>query len=65
MTVVVEVPADECDACPANAHVKAFLYAELPNGGTLAYCAHHGTTHYDALTKHGARIIDLRYMVQP
>lgn len=60
---VVEVDSDECDACPALAHVKAFLYAELPSGRTLAYCAHHGTEHMGALRRVGATIIDLRHLV--
>ncbi|WP_420112741.1 DUF7455 domain-containing protein [Pseudactinotalea sp.] len=60
---VVEVAADECDACPTSAHVRAFLYAEMPSGHSLAYCAHHGTEYIDALIAQHATIVDLRHMV--
>lgn len=61
--VVVEVDADECDACPAAAHVKAFVYAEMPSGLSLAYCGSHGTRFLAALIAQDAHIIDLRHLI--
>ena len=40
-----------------------FLYAEMPSGHSLAYCAHHGTEYIDALIAQHATIVDLRHMV--
>ena len=62
---VIEVDDGFCDACPAIAHVRAYVYAEMPSGLTLAFCGHHGTQHRAALTAQGATIIDLTYTVQP
>lgn len=62
--VVVEVADDECDACPASAHVAAFLYAELPSGRSLSFCAHHGTEYLPGLIAQHATVVDLRHLVQ-
>lgn len=61
--VVVEVAEDVCDECPASAQVRAFVYAKLLSGRSLAYCAHHGTRHIDALRRAGATVVDLRHQV--
>lgn len=61
--LVVEVAADTCDACPADAHVKAFVFAQLPSGRSLAYCGSHGAHHMDALITAGATIIDRRHLI--
>jgi len=42
--------ADRCDRCGAPAYVRA----ELPGGGELLFCAHHGRKHADA-SGHGCR----------
>jgi hypothetical protein len=39
--------ADRCDRCGAQAYVRA----ELPGGGELLFCAHHGRKHADELAK--------------
>lgn len=62
-TTVVEVDTDTCDACPADAHVKAFVFAQLPSGRSLAYCGSHGARHMDALILAGATIIDRRHPI--
>ena len=49
-----------CDQCNA----RAYLVAELPNGGEVAYCAHHGHHHTPALHAAGAVLIDLTHMVE-
>ena len=64
-TTTVEVAADECDECPALAHVAAYVYADLPSGRTIAYCGHHGTIHLTALHAIGATVIDLRHLIGP
>lgn len=60
----ITVDTDECDAC-TDAHVQAFLYAEMPSGHTLSYCGNHGTRYLDGLTRQGAKIIDLRHLIEP
>lgn len=63
MTLVVEVPTDECDAC-GDAHTKAYVYAEHPNwAASLAYCGSHGTRYMNELRACGATIIDLRHLI--
>jgi hypothetical protein len=61
-TVVAEVEADECDQCPHDAHVQAYLYAELSTG-TIALCGHHGRAAIPRLTELGAHIIDLTHLI--
>lgn len=36
---------DRCDRCNAQAYVRA----QLPSGGELLFCAHHGREHLPAL----------------
>lgn len=59
---VISVDTDECDAC-TDAHSRAFLYAEMPSGHTLAYCGSHGTRYLDALIRQGAKVIDMRHLI--
>lgn len=59
MTTVVNVEDDLCDACGC----RAYVYAELPNGGSLAYCGSHGGRFIPKLTDLGATIVDLRHMI--
>lgn len=59
----IEVASDECDSCGEEAHVKAFLFAEMPSGRTLAYCGSHGTRYLDGLINQGARIVDMRHLI--
>lgn len=56
---VVQVEADLCDACGS----RAFVYAELATGGSLAYCGSHGRRFIPRLTELGATIIDLRHTI--
>jgi len=56
--LVVEVSADRCDTCGA----QAYVYAEFTTG-SLAYCAHHGTQYLPELTRQALRVIDLRHLV--
>ena len=56
---VVQVDADTCDACGC----RAFVYAELATGGSLAYCGSHGGRYIPRLTEIGATIVDLRHMI--
>lgn len=62
-TRVVQVDRDECDACPPDAHVRAYVYAELPSGRSIAMCSHHGTRHWAALNAQAVVVIDLRDQV--
>ena len=62
--LVIEVSADICDACPAEAKVKAYLYADL-KPGTLAFCGHHGTRFLPKLREAGASIVDYRHLIEP
>lgn len=58
-TLTITVDADTCDACGC----RAFVYAELANGGSLAYCGSHGGRYIPRLTEIGATIVDLRHMI--
>lgn len=58
---VIEVAVDECDACPAEAHVKAYVYAQMPSGHTLSYCSHHGSEYLPELTRQATILVDLRH----
>lgn len=58
---IVEVAADECDECPAEAHVKAYIFARLESGRSLCWCIHHGRTHLVALAAQNAVVIDLSH----
>ena len=49
-----------CDSCG----VRSFVYATLKSGRELSYCAHHGQVAHDGLLAAGARIIDLRHLVE-
>ena len=44
---------DRCDACGAQAYVRA----RLASGGELLFCAHHGREHLPKLRDH-AEILD-------
>lgn len=46
--------ADRCDRCGAQAYMRA----ELPGGGELLFCAHHGRKHADELAKIALNIHD-------
>lgn len=59
----ITVDSDECDACGEQAHVQAFLYAEMPSGHTLSYCGNHGTRYLDELIRQGATVIDMRHLI--
>lgn len=63
--VTIEVDTDFCDACPAEAKVQAYLYAELPSGRALAFCGHHGTEYLPNLELIHAKVIDLRHLIEP
>lgn len=58
----VSVDRDECDACPAEAHVQAFVYAEMKSGNTVSYCSHHGTQYMVELTRQAVTVVDLRHL---
>lgn len=61
----IEVDTDQCDACPSEAHVKAFVYAEMKSGRTVSYCSHHGTQYLTELTRQANVVIDLRHLCHP
>lgn len=58
---VVEVTQDTCDACPAIAHVKAYVFALMPSGHSVSYCSHHGSIYFPELARQADTLIDLRY----
>lgn len=60
---VIEVDTDTCDRCGPN--VRAYLYASMPSGHTLAYCGSCGTRYEAGLREQGARIIDQRHAITP
>ena len=62
--LVVEVETDTCDGRDCHAS-RAFVYAEFPDGRSLAYCGHHGGLYIDGLRARGAKVIDLRYLIEP
>jgi hypothetical protein len=43
-----------CDQCSS----RAYIFAELINGGAVAYCGHHGRHHTPALHAAGAMVFD-------
>jgi hypothetical protein len=45
---------DRCDRCGA----QAYVWALLPNGLELLFCAHHNRQHSSALTKIAVGILD-------
>ena len=60
-TTVIEVEVDWCDACSGSgAQVKAYVFAELPSGRTVCYCASHGTRYWDALNAQARFVVDMR-----
>ncbi|MFH8248790.1 hypothetical protein ACH3VR_00300 [Microbacterium sp. B2969] len=61
----VETQAPEyCDTCAGTgARVEAFVFAELPSGRSVAYCAHHGTRYLDGLREIALVIVDHRHLV--
>jgi len=53
-----------CDTCAGTgALVEAFVFAELPSGLSLAYCAHHGTSYLERLREIALVVIDHRHLV--
>lgn len=65
MSTVVEVAADECDACDSAAHVQAYAYIRMPSGRSLSMCGHHWHEHADALTEQGATCVDMTHLLHP
>jgi len=59
-TAIVEVSDDICLQCDTDAKVPAYVYAELPSGRSVAYCAHHGTMYWDRLNEQALVVIDHR-----
>lgn len=47
---------EPCDTCRA----KSYVWACMPNGSTLTYCAHHATKYMDGLIAQEAYIYDRR-----
>lgn len=64
-TVVVTVPDEYCDSCGVGSKTKAFVFAELPSGKTVALCGHHGTEALPRLEQLRAKVIDQRYLIEP
>ena len=53
-----------CDSCAGSgATVEAFVYAELPSGRSVAYCAHHGTRYLERLRDVALVVVDHRHLV--
>lgn len=61
MTTVIEVAEDTCDHCGPAA--RAYLYARMPSGRSLAYCGSCGTLYLAGLLEQGATIIDQRHRI--
>ena len=60
VAVVADAP-EYCDACAGTgAQVEAFVFAELPSGGSVAYCGHHGTKYFDRLCEIALVVVDHR-----
>jgi len=60
----IEMAPEYCDTCAGTgAHVEAFVFAELPSGLSVAYCAHHGTRYLERLREIALVIIDHRHLV--
>ena len=59
---VIEDASAECDACPHEAHVTAYVFARLSTG-PLSLCAHHGSEAIPRLAELGATVIDLRHLI--
>lgn len=51
---------DRCDRCGA----QAYVWALLPNGLELLFCAHHNRQHSSALTKIAVGILDETYRLE-
>lgn len=63
-TDFVSEAREYCDACAGTgAHVEAFVFAELPSGLSVAYCAHHGTRYLGRLREVALVLIDHRHLV--
>lgn len=58
---VIEVADDFCDTCGPG--TQAYVYVEMPDGKTLAYCAHHGTKYWKRLNEQASKVIDFRFRV--
>ena len=53
-----------CDTCTGTgAQVEAFVFAELPSGLSVDYCAHHGTRYLERLREVALVVIDHRHLV--
>jgi len=60
-TPVIQVDTDLCDTCAGHGgKVQAYVYAKMPSGRTVSYCAHHGTKYWDALNAQADVVIDMR-----
>ena len=58
------VAPEYCDTCAGTgAYVEAFVFAELPSGLSVAYCAHHGTRYLERLREIALVLIDHRHLV--
>ncbi|WP_345803287.1 hypothetical protein AAIB33_09470 [Microbacterium sp. AZCO] len=62
-TAVLEMSDDICLQCDTDAKVQAYVYAELPSGRSVAYCAHHGTVYWERLNELALVVIDHRDQV--
>ena len=63
-TTDISVAPEYCDTCAGTgAHVEAFVFAELPSGLSVAYCAHHGTRYLVRLREVALFVIDHRHLV--
>ncbi|MFJ4997126.1 hypothetical protein ACIP5T_03170 [Microbacterium sp. NPDC088619] len=61
----ISVDSDECDACPFEAHVKAYVFAKMRSGRSVSYCSHHGSIYFTELARQADTLIDLRYTLTP
>lgn len=48
-----------CDTC---AH-RSYVFASLPSGLELSYCAHHGRKYRASLIEQGAYVVDMTHLV--
>ncbi|GAA1979953.1 DUF7455 domain-containing protein [Microbacterium pumilum] len=60
----IDAAPEYCDTCAGSgANVEAFVFAELPSGLSVTYCAHHGTIYLERLREIALVLIDHRHLV--
>lgn len=52
---------ETCDRC--GTFVRAWVFVDMPSGGSLSYCGHCGTRFWVALNEQAVAVHDFRYMI--